>query len=307
MIWTAIVIAVLGLLVGLYARHRHKKGETKIRVLKDGLREEIKKTCAAAKAGDPVAAQAVEELKESITEQSLRLTGHPKPPTTVIKGGIVAVMFLALGGCVNRNTTTEEDREGVEVVSQITDSQDAELDRIELAVREDPSCFAKVAPQIKAMREKNHDARLVIRQLQENNGKPERPVVYAHAEMPGLLDRMKRSHGVTFWGMIGGAVITGGGIALGIARKFGKFIPGFGPVFAALDTTMTAVEQFMQKKKEQGQVDVVNDLAGLLKAAHADANVGEFIDKKLAKVQEKLNIVTTADLESPTPPASPTA
>lgn len=64
-----------------------KQKETEIRNLKANLHQEIKKTCKAAKKGDSDAQLKIKKLEESITEQSLRLTGKPKPPTTVIQGG----------------------------------------------------------------------------------------------------------------------------------------------------------------------------------------------------------------------------
>ena len=82
-------IAVVSLAIGWLARHRHKKGETKICLLKSDLHNEIRRTCEAAAQGDPDATVKLNDLQRSITEQSIRLTGRPKPPTTVIKGGIV--------------------------------------------------------------------------------------------------------------------------------------------------------------------------------------------------------------------------
>ncbi len=88
MLWLSIGAVLLGLFVGWLARYRHRKQETKIRALKGILHEEIKKTCEAAKKGDSEASLRLEAFKESITEQSVRMHGRPKPPTTIIQGGL---------------------------------------------------------------------------------------------------------------------------------------------------------------------------------------------------------------------------
>lgn len=85
-----LIVALVAMLVAFVLTHRRtKKRDTEIRVLTKEFKDKVQQTCAAAHAGDPAAAKAVEELKETITEQSIRWTGRPKPPTTVIKGGIV--------------------------------------------------------------------------------------------------------------------------------------------------------------------------------------------------------------------------
>jgi len=61
-----------------------KKRETEKRQLRDGFREKVQQACEDAKRGDPVAQQKLEAVKETLTEQSVRLTGQKKPPSTVI-------------------------------------------------------------------------------------------------------------------------------------------------------------------------------------------------------------------------------
>lgn len=78
-------VMVAAILVAWYIGRRHKKKETEIRAMKSNLKAEVQKTCAAAKQGDSDASLRLEAFKDSITEQSLRMTGKPKPPTTVIK------------------------------------------------------------------------------------------------------------------------------------------------------------------------------------------------------------------------------
>jgi uncharacterized membrane protein (DUF106 family) len=83
-------VAILIGLFGWYmaSNHRHQRKETEIRRLKEDLKKEIQDTCAAAKKGDSSAVMKMKALQDTITEQSVRLTGRPKPPTTIIKGGI---------------------------------------------------------------------------------------------------------------------------------------------------------------------------------------------------------------------------
>lgn len=81
-------IMLIGIVIGWYLRRRHKKKETEIRAVKSAAMEEIKKTCAAAQRGDSEASIRMEAVKQSLEEKSIKLTGRPKPPTTVIPGGI---------------------------------------------------------------------------------------------------------------------------------------------------------------------------------------------------------------------------
>jgi len=90
MILMTLAVMVLAVLVAWFIGHRHKKKETEILVLKNNLIAEVQKTCAAAKQGDSEASLRMEAFKDSITEQSIRMTGHKKPPSTVIKPGGIA-------------------------------------------------------------------------------------------------------------------------------------------------------------------------------------------------------------------------
>jgi len=83
-----VVIMLVGVAIGWYLRRRHKKKETEIRQIKTEAMAEIKKTCAAAHSGDSEASIRLDAVKQSLEEKSIRLTGRPKPPTTVIPGGI---------------------------------------------------------------------------------------------------------------------------------------------------------------------------------------------------------------------------
>lgn len=61
-----------------------KSHDTKVRMLKQVVQMEIRQACAAAQRGDPCAALQLKALEDSLTEKSVRLTGHKKPPSTVI-------------------------------------------------------------------------------------------------------------------------------------------------------------------------------------------------------------------------------
>jgi hypothetical protein len=62
---------------------KHKK-ETEIRILKEEAQKAAAECRALAQQGDPAARVRLKKLEETITEQSIRLTGHKKPPSTVI-------------------------------------------------------------------------------------------------------------------------------------------------------------------------------------------------------------------------------
>lgn len=216
---------------------------------------------------------------------------------------LLTLATLCVMSCgVTRNTTTEEDRQGRDVVLQIVNADDEELNRLEQAAAEDPQCFAKMKPFIAGMREKHEDARQVLLQLEAVHGKPERPVIYSHAEVPGLIERIKKSHATTFWASVGAAILAGGSIALGLARSpLAKLIPGFGNVFGALSSTVEAVEAYMHKKKSGGEVDDVKELAGILSTAHEDAGVKGLMDKVLVKAKDKLGLPPGPVVQPPLP------
>lgn len=81
------LVAVVGA-YGLMAYRRHKKKDTEIRVLKENFKQAVQQTCEAASKGDSDATLKLEALKDTLEAQSVRLTGRPKPPTTIIQGGI---------------------------------------------------------------------------------------------------------------------------------------------------------------------------------------------------------------------------
>lgn len=60
------------------------KKETEIRDLKEEAKRVAVELRTLAKQGDPVAQARLKKLEETITEQSIRLTGQKKPPSTVI-------------------------------------------------------------------------------------------------------------------------------------------------------------------------------------------------------------------------------
>ena len=73
----------MGLLKWLNEKLTGVKKE-EITKMRQKLRQQIKETCEKARKGDTDASLKLAKLEESITEQSLRLTGKPKPPSTVI-------------------------------------------------------------------------------------------------------------------------------------------------------------------------------------------------------------------------------
>lgn len=199
-----------------------------------------------------------------------------------------AFVSLALGGCApSRNRVEEEDRQGIDVTRQILDAQDAELDRIEVALKEAPDLkTSAIMPIVERIREKNSDAKALTWQLISNFHGPEYPQVYSHAEVQGLIKRMLDAHRVTFWASVGAALLAGGTTVIALARSpLAKMIPGVGTILTSLDGTMAGIETWMQKMKDGGQPDTAAGLASVLDAAHQIPAVQRFIDKRLEKVQ----------------------
>ena len=270
---------------------KKKKKGTEIRNLKQEIRKIVSECQEAANRGDSNASIRLEAFKDKLTEQSIRLTGHKKPPSTVIKpGGLacVIVFLLALNGCgPSHNTVEEADRQGIDVQRQILLAQDVELDRIEAALHEAPDLkTASVMPIVERMREKNLDAKALTAQLIANFHPPEQPQIYSHAEVQSLVKRMLDAHRVTFWASVGAAVLAGAGAVIGLARSpIAKMIPGIGTILTSLDGTMAAIETWMTKMKAGGQSDVAAGLASVLEAAHQVPAVQKFMDKRLDLVQ----------------------
>jgi len=63
---------------------RKKKKETEVRILKEEACNTVKELRTLAQQGDPAAQARLKKVEETITEQSIRLTGHKKPPSTAI-------------------------------------------------------------------------------------------------------------------------------------------------------------------------------------------------------------------------------
>lgn len=66
---------------------RRKKKDTEIRQLKVEVSKQVEELKAKAKKGDSDATLKLASLRETITEQSIRLTGSKRPPTTIVKPG----------------------------------------------------------------------------------------------------------------------------------------------------------------------------------------------------------------------------
>jgi len=218
-----------------------------------------------------------------------------------------ALLVLAMMGCTpGKSSVTEEDRVVLDHSVQIARLEKARLGVIMGLIGGDPAVLVASMKELEAL---NADAIANAEQLQKNWGPPEKPIVYSSAAAAEARAKSDKSHlPKGFWGWLAGAFSIGGSIALGIARSpLARMIPGFGPVFSALDTTITAVESFMQKKKTAGDVDVVAELRDTLQKAHEDANLRPYIDKFLAKAQDKLGVPVGEILPATAPAAAPAA
>ncbi len=218
---------------------------------------------------------------------------------------LVACLALAVGGgCSGTiNSVTEEDRQLVDMNVQIAQRQHAAARLLASVIGSDPAGAQQAAAELEAL---NHDALANNLQLQKNWGPPKERKAYSPEAAATTRDASDKSHTPGFWAKVGGALLAGGAAALAIARSpLARMIPGFGPVFTALDSTMAGIETWMQKKKASGEGAQAQDLADILAALHEDKNVGAFIDKKLKRIQKKLGVDEwePPDVSPPTAPA----
>lgn len=207
----------------------------------------------------------------------------------VIRLTFIGFLCCALACCSAQ--VKEEDRQLVEQGEQIAAIQDEEYARIEQAINDGDLPKAKAI--IKEARAVNADAGANASTLKGTLGAPQQAVPYTAASAEALRAAAKKAHtDLGFWAWMVGAITAGGSIALGIARSpLARMIPGFGPVFTALDTTITGVEKWMAAQKAAGNHEVAADLASTLFAAHDEKNVADYVMAKVEKVQEKLPIV----------------
>jgi hypothetical protein len=221
----------------------------------------------------------------------------------VVLALVLATIFQT--GCVTGSTVTEEDRQGVDVERQILDEQDAELDRLEAAVKEDPKTMAVAAPIVLRMREKNDDARKITKALVKNWGAPEKPRPYSHTEVDGLISSILKSHTT----QLGAAFLAGLLFVLGVAKSpAARMLPVVGPILTALESTVGAAEAYIAKKIAGGKVDDAAELQGVLQQAHKVDKVGALMDRVTTKVKEKTGIdaglVLTPDQAATASPAA---
>jgi hypothetical protein len=203
---------------------------------------------------------------------------------------VTAVLVLGTwgAGCSAANKVTEEDRVVLDHIRQIAELQSAILAGMSEGNPIPPGKFSTFVELVS-------DVMAGTEALQSNWGPPKEPIPYSAEAAKLARERSRQSHQVGFWGWLAGVAIGAGGIALTMARLLGRFIPGFGPVFSVVESTMGAIEGWMQKQKSEGKPDIAGGLAIALEAAHRDAKVGAWVDAKLAKVKERLGVDLTAD------------
>lgn len=218
---------------------------------------------------------------------------------------LIAVLVLAVGGagCSKRSRVTEEDRVVVDMNVQIAEQDAVDLHSLEASLGAYPEAYAAVKPAIAALTERNADAGENSKQLRENWGAPKTPLPYTPENAKKARDASKKSHSTTFWGAVGAALLAGGGVALGLVRKFGRFIPGIGPIFEVGDKLIAGIEVFMAKRKAAGDVEAAKDLGRtLLELQEKDPKVKAYVQKRLEYVKQKYGIEVAKILEDALPP-----
>jgi len=217
--------------------------------------------------------------------------------------GALVLLFMVSFAMGCSPPVKEEDKQLVDQQEQIADLQDAELVRIEQAVQEDPELAEKVAPNLLAMRQRNSDSREHAKQLKANLGAPTKRVPYTPESAKRLRDDSAKAHEGGFWKGLGAGALATGLLVIGLARKFGRFIPGVGSVITAFDSTLGAVEEWMQEQKDAGKPELAASLATKLGDSHYEAGVQPVVESALDKVKEKMGYELKAP--SPPPPAAP--
>jgi hypothetical protein len=203
-------------------------------------------------------------------------------------------------GCGSVDKVTEDDRVVLDHIRQIGELQTAILSAFSAG---GPIPGAELASLLSLVADSTAGAET----LQANWGPPKEPVPYSPEAAKLAREKSTGSHKVGFWGWLAGAALGAGGLALTVARMFGRFIPGFGPVFSVVESTMEAIENWMRKQKADGKADVAGGLAVVLEAAHKNAKVGAWVDAKLAKLKDRLGVdiaaISSTDPDGGTPKA----
>ena len=211
-------------------------------------------------------------------------------------------LALAVGGCTN---VKDSHRQSVDMNIQIAEQVLQAADTIDAVAAGNSLMGPPLTSASAALRQLASDLLNLNKQLQANIGKPEEPKKYSHEEVERLLNQLKKeqSGGILKWLL--GALLVGGSTALAFARKYGKLIPGFGPIFEVADSTFAAVEKWIQERKAKGDVEAATDLAATLAEQHKNDRVGAFAARLLDKAKKKL--VGSGDLAVSHPPEDPPA
>lgn len=201
-----------------------KKKATEIRNLKQEIQRTVKECHDAAKRGDSQASLRLKAFEETITEKSVRLTGLPKPPTTIIPGGLkcaimlLGALMLSVLGCSSENTVKDPDRVVVDYNRQMW-----------LQVQVIASGISSDAPDAAAaLAALTADGLTASNHLIETWGPPKvAPPPYSTANLKLAIDQSKAAH-KSIW-LHPMALLGYGAMALLTGLKVaGSFFPGIG-------------------------------------------------------------------------------
>lgn len=207
---------------------------------------------------------------------------------------MTVVLALAMGvGCRSANKVTEEDRVVLDQMLQAAELMKATM----AAVTGDPTAVQKLNWLVYELTESGGV-------LQGNWGKPKEPVPLTPESAKVAREKAKGSHDVGFWAMLGGAVLTGLGLAVPVIRAVGKFIPGIGPIWSTVDGLILGAEKAMARLKAGGNEAAADVVSEALADAQKDPRVKAYVEKKLTAVKEKYSVDLTGIL-APKPAAPP--
>lgn len=230
---------------------------------------------------------------------------------------ILAALALVGGGvlgCSTKSTVTEEDRVVLDMMVQISNAQIAIVSELMAGGAGNPAALSKALSDLQQI---NTDGLANGEQLMENWGPPKQAITYTTESAATARAASKKSHAGGFWAWMAAAAGTAGAVALGVARKFGRFIPGFGPIFEVGDKLLLGIEAWMEKRKAVGDAAAAGELATVLEQVQStDPKVKAWVEKQLESVKKRFGVdlakiaqdaKKAAVTGTPTPPVVPSS
>ena len=226
------------------------------------------------------------------------------------KLALLAILALAVGGslgCVTKNSTTDGDRQVVDLSRQAVEEAQSDLKAAQAAAPQSSQSWTMIGVGLAKLA----DAQRGLEHLQVVHGPPLERKKYTQEEMDLAIAKSIKDHEESNVGRI---LYSVGGVAAGIAGMwFG--MPWLSSLFPALagkwkaaaDTGVQIITSLRQKAEEPGGLKA-KDLLTIAREYNASApkGVGDFMEKAATAFEEKLGFRPTVklpDAQAPVPAA----